>query len=42
MNVPLITILVGLAMVALGFGGYVATDMVSLTALIPSLFGVKR
>lgn len=34
------TLLLGLALVALGVAGYVLTDAVSVTALIPAFFGV--
>jgi hypothetical protein len=34
-----ITIAVGLILVGLGVGGWVATDMASVTALIPAFFG---
>ena len=35
-----LTIGVGVWLVVLGIAGYVATDMVSMTALIPAAFGV--
>jgi len=34
------TIIFGVLFVLLGFGGYVASDGVSMTALIPVLFGI--
>jgi hypothetical protein len=35
-----LSVWVGVLLIALGVGGYVMTSMVSLTALIPALFGV--
>ena len=37
---PGVTIVFGVVLIALGVGGYVATGMVSVTALIPAFFGV--
>ena len=36
---PKLSINIGVLLVILGFFSYIATEMVSLTALIPSLFG---
>jgi hypothetical protein len=38
-HVPSLTIALGAALVVLGLGGYVLTGAVSLTALIPAVFG---
>jgi hypothetical protein len=35
-----LSLLVGLALIVLGIGGYVLSNMVSATALIPAAFGV--
>ena len=35
-----LSLLVGIALIVLGIGGYVLSDMVSPTALIPAAFGV--
>ena len=35
-----LTIVIGLVLIVLGLVGYVATDMVSPTALIPAVFGL--
>lgn len=40
MNMPRITIDYAILMILLGVIGYVATDMVSVTALIPTFFGL--
>lgn len=40
MNMANVTLGFGLALVALGLGGYLATDRVSPTALIPAAIGV--
>ena len=37
---PMVTIVLGIVLVLLGVGGYVGTDMVSPTALIPAGFGL--
>ncbi len=37
---PTVTIVYGLLLIALGVVSYVATDMVSMTALIPAFFGL--
>lgn len=37
---PKLSINIGVLLVILGFFSYIATEMVSLTALIPSLFGI--
>jgi len=37
---PKLSINIGVLLIILGFFSYIATDMVSLTALIPSLFGI--
>ncbi|HET9369220.1 MAG TPA: hypothetical protein VFO19_03205 [Vicinamibacterales bacterium] len=34
-----LSVVVGVALIALGLGGYVMTSMVSITALIPAIFG---
>jgi len=38
--IPLLSLVIGIALIALGLVGYVASGMVSWTALIPSFFGV--
>jgi hypothetical protein len=38
--VPKLSINIGVLLIILGFFSYIATEMVSLTALIPSLFGI--
>lgn len=40
MNMPQITVWFGVVLILLGVVGYVATGMVSVTALIPSFFGI--
>ena len=40
MNMPKLTVAFGLILVVLGLIGYLATGMVSITALIPAFFGL--
>ena len=37
---PVVSILVGLILIAIGATGYVATEMASVTALIPAFLGI--
>ncbi len=40
MNMPKVTAIFAVALIILGIVGYVATEMVSVTALIPAFFGI--
>ena len=40
MDTPKITIIYAIALIILGIGGYVSTGMASITALIPTFFGI--
>lgn len=40
MNMPVITIIYSTLLIILGVAGYVITEMVSVTALIPAFFGI--
>lgn len=37
---PKLTVVLGIFLIVLGIGGYLATDRVSVTALIPAFFGI--